>query len=195
MKTGYGAFGETTDAGPRTLGYTGRTHDGTGLLYLRERYYSPELKRFISEDPLGLMGGDANVNAYVGGNPVQETDPMGLAMTPAFTPCASYATSVRKPPGPGSGTPPLDVPVTCLGPQINESRDERDLPAKDKPNSTGVKDYGDGTGQLRDYGPDGKATTDYDFGHDHGSGDPHAHDWDWNKQPARQPGQPLRPGQ
>jgi RHS repeat-associated protein len=68
-----------------------------------------------------------------------------------------------------------------------------DLPAKAEPNSTSVKDYGGGQGQIREYGPDGKATTDYDFGHDHGAGDPHAHDWDWSKTPPRQPGRPLDP--
>jgi len=70
-----------------------------------------------------------------------------------------------------------------------------DLPANGKPNSSSVKDYGEGKGQIRDYGPDGKAKTDYDFGHDHGAGDPHAHDWDWTQTPPRQPGRPLQPGE
>ena len=34
--------------------YTGRENDATGLYYYRARYYSPTLRRFISEDPLGL---------------------------------------------------------------------------------------------------------------------------------------------
>lgn len=68
-----------------------------------------------------------------------------------------------------------------------------DLPAKGKPNSSAARDDGKGNGQIRDYGPDGRAETDYDFGHDHGKGDPHAHDWDWSKTPPRQPGRPIRP--
>ncbi len=71
----------------------------------------------------------------------------------------------------------------------------KDLPARGEPNSTGVKDYGEGRGQIRDYGPDGKAKVDYDFGHDHGAGDPHAHDWNWSKEPPRQPGRPLKQGE
>ncbi len=67
-----------------------------------------------------------------------------------------------------------------------------DLPAKAEPNSTRAKDNADGTGQIRDYGEDGRATTDYDFGHDHGAGDPHAHDWDWTQTPPRQPGRSLK---
>lgn len=70
-----------------------------------------------------------------------------------------------------------------------------DLPAKGPPNSSAAKDDGKGNGQIRDYGNDGRAKTDYDFGHDHGAGDPHAHDWDWTKKPPRQPGRPIRPGE
>jgi RHS repeat-associated protein len=37
------------------FGYTGRRHDAedTGLIYFRARYYSGELGRFVSRDPLG----------------------------------------------------------------------------------------------------------------------------------------------
>jgi RHS repeat-associated protein len=53
----YGPFGETTATGaasPNPFQYTGRENDATGLYYYRARYYSPTLRRFISEDPLGL---------------------------------------------------------------------------------------------------------------------------------------------
>ena len=53
----------------------------------------------------------------------------------------------------------------------------KSLPYRGEPNSTSVLDRGNGTGQVRDYGPDGLPTRDFDFGHDHGFGDPHAHDW------------------
>ncbi len=61
----------------------------------------------------------------------------------------------------------------------------------------GKQTYPNGGGgkTIRHYGPDGRATTDYDFGHDHGAGDPHAHDWDWSKAPPRQPGRSLNPGE
>ena len=58
--------------------YTGRENDQNGLYYYRARYYDPVLKRFISEDPIGLAGG-INSHAYVEGDPVSFTDPEGLA--------------------------------------------------------------------------------------------------------------------
>jgi RHS repeat-associated protein len=37
--------------------FTGRENDGTGLYYLRARYYNPLFGRFLSEDPAGLSEG------------------------------------------------------------------------------------------------------------------------------------------
>jgi RHS repeat-associated protein len=80
---GYEPYGKATQAGaadPNPQQYTGRENDGTGLYYYRNRYYSPQTGRFISEDPLGWASGQTNAYAYVGGNPVQLTDPSGLQM-------------------------------------------------------------------------------------------------------------------
>jgi RHS repeat-associated protein len=66
------------------------------------------------------------------------------------------------------------------------------LPYRGAPNSTGVLDRGNGSGQIRDYGPDGLPLRDFDFGHDHGFGDPHVHDWPDGE---RGPGRPLEPGE
>lgn len=77
----YTPHGERTvegDADPNTLGFTGREHDPSGLIYYRARYYSPDLGRFISEDPIGFEAGDTNLYRYVLGDPVNLTDPEGL---------------------------------------------------------------------------------------------------------------------
>jgi RHS repeat-associated protein len=58
--------------------YTGREADSAGLYYYRARYYSPTMGRFISEDPIGFSGGQNNFFAYVGGSPINSTDPSGL---------------------------------------------------------------------------------------------------------------------
>ncbi|WP_197065094.1 RHS repeat-associated core domain-containing protein, partial [Delftia sp. ZNC0008] len=49
----------------------------SGLFYNRHRYYDPALGRYISRDPIGLMGG-INGFSYAGGNPSKFTDPLGL---------------------------------------------------------------------------------------------------------------------
>lgn len=77
----YDAYGNTTATGTASqssLQYAGRENDGAGLYYNRGRYYSPQFGRFISNDPIGLAGG-INTYAYVGGNPISFTDPMGRA--------------------------------------------------------------------------------------------------------------------
>ena len=45
---------------------------------MRARYYDPVIGRFISEDPIHFAGGDVNLYAYVGNNPINFVDPNGL---------------------------------------------------------------------------------------------------------------------
>ena len=42
------------------------------------RYYNPTLGRFISEDPIGFAGGQANLYGYVFNSPTNFIDPFGL---------------------------------------------------------------------------------------------------------------------
>ncbi len=61
-------------------GYTGELSDSSGLVYLRARYYSPALGRFISRDPFpGVLSQPDTLNPYVYAlnNPVRYTDPSG----------------------------------------------------------------------------------------------------------------------
>jgi RHS repeat-associated protein len=76
----YTPYGETQPLGPdegNAVQYTARENDQTGLYFYRARYYDPVLKRFTSEDPVGMTAG-TNVNAYVKGNPASLSDPLGL---------------------------------------------------------------------------------------------------------------------
>jgi RHS repeat-associated protein len=103
----FGAVSFTGEQSDNTFQYTGREDDETGLYYYRARYYSPELQRFVSEDPIGLDSGDVNFYSYVGNNPVNFTDPRGLYILinpppPRVPP--------RQPP-PGS---PLDALLRCM---------------------------------------------------------------------------------
>ena len=62
------------------LRFTGRENSAsTELLYLRARYYSPRLGRFISEDPIGFAGGDVNIYRYAQNSPINLFDLSGEA--------------------------------------------------------------------------------------------------------------------
>jgi RHS repeat-associated protein len=74
----FGATIVTGEASDNPFQYTGRENDGTGFYYYRARYYSPELQRFISEDPIRFAGG-INWFAYVGNKPLKFIDPTGLS--------------------------------------------------------------------------------------------------------------------
>ena len=84
----YGEKTHDTGDGDHIFGYCGR--DGViterdGLLYMRARYYSPELKRFISADSvIGNLSSTPSLNryAYANGNPVTQIDPFGLSAEP-----------------------------------------------------------------------------------------------------------------
>ena len=59
------------------LRFTAREYDQeSGLYFYRARYYDPQVGRFISRDPIGLMGG-LNLYAYARNNPVMRVDPRG----------------------------------------------------------------------------------------------------------------------
>jgi RHS repeat-associated protein len=77
----YDPFGSTTQTGAANdnpYQYTGRENDGTGFYHYRARYLHPGMGRFASPDPIGLSGGDINLYSYVGNDPVNSTDPLGL---------------------------------------------------------------------------------------------------------------------
>ena len=60
----------------------------TGLHYNRFRYYDPDVGRFVSQDPIGLAGGN-NVYQYAP-NPIGWIDPLGLCKD--CPPCGGTAT-------------------------------------------------------------------------------------------------------
>ncbi|MGI8605333.1 MAG: RHS repeat-associated core domain-containing protein [Verrucomicrobiales bacterium] len=59
--------------------YTGREWvPELGLYNYRNRFYHAEIGRFLQPDPIGFEGGDVNLYAYCGNNPVMLNDPFGL---------------------------------------------------------------------------------------------------------------------
>ncbi|HYI39327.1 MAG TPA: RHS repeat-associated core domain-containing protein, partial [Allosphingosinicella sp.] len=78
-----GKYDEYGAGGTSRFRYTGQYWLGeANLLYYRARIYDARLGRFLQPDPIGY-GGGMNMYAYVGGDPMNFTDPTGLA-------CASW---------------------------------------------------------------------------------------------------------
>jgi RHS repeat-associated protein len=79
----YSAFGETlADSAPSfeiPLGYAGGVADPqAGIVHMGLRPYDPASGRFMARDSLGLGGGQANLFAYAGDEPIQHSDPLGF---------------------------------------------------------------------------------------------------------------------
>ncbi len=74
-------FGDT-----HTFGWSGSTYEPeTDLYWMRNRYYHPDMKRFINQDPIGIWGDANNLGngfAYVAGMVVDHGDPTGLKVEP-----------------------------------------------------------------------------------------------------------------
>jgi RHS repeat-associated protein len=182
------------------FGYTGHfEHAPSGLTLAPYRGYNARLGRWLSRDPIKEEGG-INLYGYVGNSPTKSFDPTGE--------CAWVLPEISFEVGLLLGgalvlTPQGQRLLDAIGHAIyNESSNTQrgagsNLPTKGTPNSSGAADDGKGGGTIRDYGPDGNATTDYDVGHDYeGAGDPHAHDWNWTgPKPVRCPARPLKPGE
>ena len=90
-RASYGTYGEllgvTGEAGGETLRflYNGRygvQTEENSLYYMRARYYNQDARRFVNLDPVrGELTNTQSLNryAYVQGNPVRATDPLGLS--------------------------------------------------------------------------------------------------------------------
>ena len=80
----YLPFGETTTVSatlpnPFTfVGQFGVLQIGSSLFNMGARNYSSVTGQFLSNDPIGLAGGDTNIRRYAGNNPVTYIDPQGL---------------------------------------------------------------------------------------------------------------------
>lgn len=80
----YGNVVADSNPGFQPFGFAGGIHDrDTGLTRFGARDYDPISGRWTAKDPIRFAGGDANLYAYVGGNPISFIDPTGLLSTDA----------------------------------------------------------------------------------------------------------------
>ncbi|MCQ2086838.1 MAG: RHS repeat-associated core domain-containing protein [Bacilli bacterium] len=146
--------------------------DETSLYYITSRYYDPEIGRFISTDsadclePTTING--LNLYAYCGNDPINYIDCFGGFRVPISwiirygLKRAIYYFLLRK--------------------------DNHKMPNRGVPGSVGRIFYPDGSPkQEREYGPDGRPLVDHDHHPGEDVGYDHDHDWDWSKNPPRQP--------
>ena len=82
----YGPFGKVTldtDPGFQPFGFVGGLYDpATKLIRFGLRDYDPETGRWTTKDPLGFAGGDPNLYAYAGNDPVNAVDVYGMQAYP-----------------------------------------------------------------------------------------------------------------
>jgi RHS repeat-associated protein len=116
----YTAFGTPTQSTPSEgdrFEYAGLDYDpATGLNLAVHRAQDPATGRWISQDPIGFIGGDTDLYRYAGNNPLNSRDPSGLE-----EPGGGSTSPVPQPgqPGYGGSSPgqkgPTGQPVPGFG--------------------------------------------------------------------------------
>jgi insecticidal toxin complex protein TccC len=79
--TAWWAARSAVEASCKTIRYSGKEMDASGLYYYGARYYAPWLQRWVGADPAGDVDG-LNLYAFVGNNPLNYFDGDGAQRTP-----------------------------------------------------------------------------------------------------------------
>ncbi|MBI6705939.1 RHS repeat domain-containing protein [Pseudomonas viridiflava] len=79
--TAWWAGRSAVEAKYKTVRYSGRERDASGLYYYGLRYYAPWLQRWISPDPMGTEAG-LNLYAFTFNNPLRHIDYQGAIAIP-----------------------------------------------------------------------------------------------------------------
>ncbi len=86
----WGASAAQSDYGANDIIYCGyRLDPETENYYVRNRYYSPVLGRWLTRDPIGYQGG-INLYEYVGSAPVGNVDSTGMWYTTVIGPIGPF---------------------------------------------------------------------------------------------------------
>jgi RHS repeat-associated protein len=75
----FGEFEERDERIENIYGFNGKQYDHeSGLYYFFNRHYDPNSGRFVQEDPLQISAIESNLYVYVGSNPLNRVDSLGL---------------------------------------------------------------------------------------------------------------------
>ncbi len=179
--TPWGEVRNETEMVDNPIKYAGEYYDDElGMIYLRARYYDPQIGRFTSLDvEEGNIAIPLEMNRYVYclNNPIKYVDPYGEFPLAISAGAALLSKAV----------PYIVTGVAVIVKVVNyakKNKQPESLPKTGKPNTSKDLLNPDGTvKQRRFYGPDGKAEKDIDYNHGNGDGThtfPHTHKWDWS---------------
>jgi RHS repeat-associated protein len=125
----YDGFGQViNDSAPgfQPFGFAGGLYDkDTKLVRFGARDYDAEAGRWTAKDPIGFDGGQANLYAFAGNDPINGSDPDGLATRRPAPPSRSKILEVKQPkkpcpPKPAPEPQPASTYKTSDAPQQNE---------------------------------------------------------------------------
>ena len=78
-------LGDSTP-GFQPFGFAGGLRDvDAGLIRFDRRDYTPNVGRWTAKDPIRFRGGDTDLYAYVGNDPINRADPSGLLPSPQWS--------------------------------------------------------------------------------------------------------------
>jgi RHS repeat-associated protein len=81
----FGAMQASTQTVPNPFQYVGNLgamFEGSGLTLMHARFLDTVTGRFLSPDPEGFAGGNANLYTYANNDPISQSDPSGKSVDP-----------------------------------------------------------------------------------------------------------------